>query len=1210
MRRIVLLTGVVLTLGFLPAHAEASTAGVGGATLFFNAAPGEFNTITIRQDLGFNQVDVSDPPNGPTATGAGCIQLNPNHVRCFSMELSGLTSINLTTGDERDVVLASRAPFDLSRLSFDVDLGPGSDTWSGSSGDDEVDGGPGNDGLFTSAGDDVLRGGEGFDSVTAQCWSPPVCPGHVLVIGQAPVGGDIEELNGSGSDDRLVGDGGVNRLDGQGGDDEIVGGGGPDTIFGRSGDDEIKSRDGVIDEVVCGEGDDTVIADAFDNVAGPGDCENVITGAAPITVTGGNESSTLEIRVDASPTGFTYTFTDTAPLNIAGGGCEEPPEGQPTVCTPALEVPVTVDLGGGNDTMTLTGGHAFARLTVNGGDGDDVLVASPTARGGIGEDTISGGNCGADPLAECLLEGGPDDDILTGGTGNDRLGGGTGSDQLAGNFGRDTADYSDFTATVIVELDVGSEEPLPEQGTDTFTADDVENLVAGSGDDDLTGGVLSNRIEGGGGDDTFVVLEEADANEDELVGGAGRDTVSYEQATTDVTATIGGQGTIDGDPSRELIGADVEVLVGGELNDTLTGSAATNEELIGGPGDDELVGGDGADVLDGGDGDDLVTYAGPGAVFVDLSNEDADDGHAGEDDKLLRVEDVTGGDGDDLLIGNVEANTLLGEGGDDNLVGGDGVNFLDGGPGNDVLVDDDEGQDSMEGGDGIDTADYSADTLGVFVDPEGGSTTPCNDGAQGHDCVFADVENVEGGSGDDLLTGSDAANELVGNGGADEIDGLGGEDVLVAGPGRDEVRGGDGNDHLSGGDDTDLDTLDGQSGNDILDGGPGGAILRGGDGNDDLFGDDGDDDLFGGEGADDLDAGSGDDGLAGEGGNDTLDGGLGADQPIDGGDGDDTLLYADRVFPVFVDPEPALASVDDGQIGEGDQVLDTVENLTGGFGNDIFIGTAGPNLLVGNDGDDTLVGLNGPDTIDGGFGLDSLDSQDGVRDEVFCGPSADAVSADIVDNVSVDCEVVNFPTAPPAPPAPPSVNTPPGTNVAVQPTGGAATVTFSSVTVPGQTSAVVSSSGPAVPSGFQLGSPPRFVEISTTAQFTPPVTVCLITTGITFPSGQPRLHHFENGAWRDVTTSVGPGQQVCGVVSSLSPFAVFARKRAVKVVRCVVPNVKGKTLPAARKALRRANCAVGRVRGKGRVNSQRPKRGARLRKGAKVDLVLRQAQKR
>jgi beta-lactam-binding protein with PASTA domain len=64
-----------------------------------------------------------------------------------------------------------------------------------------------------------------------------------------------------------------------------------------------------------------------------------------------------------------------------------------------------------------------------------------------------------------------------------------------------------------------------------------------------------------------------------------------------------------------------------------------------------------------------------------------------------------------------------------------------------------------------------------------------------------------------------------------------------------------------------------------------------------------------------------------------------------------------------------------------------------------------------------------------------------------------------------------------------------------------------------------------------------------------------------------------------------------------------------------VPNVKGKTLAAARSALTQAHCTAGtvtkkfsRVR-KGRVISQSPKPGTSLAAGAKINLVISKGKK-
>jgi beta-lactam-binding protein with PASTA domain len=62
---------------------------------------------------------------------------------------------------------------------------------------------------------------------------------------------------------------------------------------------------------------------------------------------------------------------------------------------------------------------------------------------------------------------------------------------------------------------------------------------------------------------------------------------------------------------------------------------------------------------------------------------------------------------------------------------------------------------------------------------------------------------------------------------------------------------------------------------------------------------------------------------------------------------------------------------------------------------------------------------------------------------------------------------------------------------------------------------------------------------------------------------------------------------------------------------CVVPNVKGKKLVAAKSAIRSHHCSVGKVtkvtsspKHKGRVVSQSPKPGRHLRHGAKVSLKV------
>lgn len=84
---------------------------------------------------------------------------------------------------------------------------------------------------------------------------------------------------------------------------------------------------------------------------------------------------------------------------------------------------------------------------------------------------------------------------------------------------------------------------------------------------------------------------------------------------------------------------------------------------------------------------------------------------------------------------------------------------------------------------------------------------------------------VEGGAGNDRVTGQ---------GGADLFSGGAGDDVLAGGAGNDQLLGGAGVDQLSGG--TGADGLDGGLGNDRLNGGQGADFLVGGAGRDILIG--------------------------------------------------------------------------------------------------------------------------------------------------------------------------------------------------------------------------------------------------------------------------------------------------------------------------------------------------------------------------------------
>jgi hypothetical protein len=97
----------------------------------------------------------------------------------------------------------------------------------------------------------------------------------------------------------------------------------------------------------------------------------------------------------------------------------------------------------------------------------------------------------------------------------------------------------------------------------------------------------------------------------------------------------------------------------------------------------------------------------------------------------------------------------------------------------------------VEGGAGVDTLDFSRITDSLTVDLGLESAYRTNTPIYQQSLILLDsIENVTGGSGNDVL---------IGNNGANVLDGGAGNDVIRGGAGNDTIIGGSGNDLLSGG---------------------------------------------------------------------------------------------------------------------------------------------------------------------------------------------------------------------------------------------------------------------------------------------------------------------------------------------------------------------------------------------------------------------------
>jgi TolB protein len=119
-------------------------------------------------------------------------------------------------------------------------------------------------------------------------------------------------------------------------------------------------------------------------------------------------------------------------------------------------------------------------------------------------------------------------------------------------------------------------------------------------------------------------------------------------------------------------------------------------------------------------------------------------------------------------------------------------------------------------------------------------------------------------------------------------------------------------------------------------------------------------------------------------------------------------------------------------------------------------------------------------------------------------------------------------------------STPIGNNVSVS-LGSNTNVTFGQILSGGTTTLATTATGPAIPSGFSVGNPPVYYDISTMAPYAGAIDVCITYDPNRFGSQSGlALYHYENGAWRNVTTSVNTNTHViCGRVTSLSPFAIM-----------------------------------------------------------------------
>ena len=460
--------------------------------------------------------------------------------------------------------------------------------------------------------------------------------------------------------------------------------------------------------------------------------------------------------------GFVRVFDDGAPTTYT------------TACASVLLLNVTAN-GVFDNMIDLSGVTAagFPQLAAGG--------AQPvTLSGGGGVDTLTGSGLGD------IVRGGPGNDVMFGGAGDDVFTWvpGDGSDTIQGGTGSDVLGFvgSPQAEAFALTADGTGFDFTRDVGSIVMDLEGIETLELSSGGgnntvtlNDLTGvaDLISVVLVLGDGDDTVDASAQANpAVLLEALGSLGNDTLIASP----------GPDTLHGDEGNDSISglAGIDVIDGGDGDDSINGGPG-NETQLGGAGNDTFVWnpGDGSDTLVGGAGTDLMFF----------------NGAAGNE--VFAVSAQGAGFRFTRDVGNIVMNATG--------VEGVRLNAL-------------SGNDSATGGDLTGVADLN--TITFFL---GDGDDTANASAQANPAI---AFLVNGGTGNDTLTGSPNADVIAGGEGNDTILGLAGVDLLDGGAGDDTITGGPGNEpNQNGGDGDDIfiwnpgdgsDGLVGQTGNDTM----------------------------------------------------------------------------------------------------------------------------------------------------------------------------------------------------------------------------------------------------------------------------------------------------------------------------------------------------------------------------------------------------------
>lgn len=751
--------------------------------------------------------------------------------------LFGDDGIDVLYGGEGSDILYGGTGGDL------IEGGSGSDVLLGDEGEDSLYGQDGNDMLSGGLGNDILTGGAGKDAFIIAYGDGhdeiedfvigtdkiALVGGSYSIVVRDTSGGALVLINANTS--LLLKDIQASNLSSS--DFAVDAGESLQFVQGILGTDEAETLHGTA-------GSDVIIADSGNDRLYSNGGQDVLYGGNGIDRFYGSSGNSSFY----GGSGRDYFYASTGSEMFDGGS-----DGRDAIYYTSSDTNVVVNLTNGWGEAGYAEGDTYKNIErVYGSNFDDVLTGDENGNhlyGQYGDDNLYGMN-GNDLLdggaGNDAIYGGAGNDTLMGKSGADVLHGGDGND-TASYHKHNTSIYIDLARGISTGGDAEGdvfysiENLRGGYANDTLIGDTRANTLRGDrGDDVVVGGKGDDTLYGNDGADTFIFY--ADDGYDTIVDfSEGEDqiwlfleTMSYTLSTegadvlldysgaqlriqnaseSGVQAAIDLSNRYDGTSENDVIDGSTapELLSGHDGNDTISSNGG-NDILFGGGGSDKIYGDTGDSLIFAGSGRDYI-YLGIGAETVDGGSDGRDalnfssseegvtvdllagTGHGGtaEGDTYINVEWLYGSNHDDTLTGDSGGNRLYGQYGNDILFGGAGQDRLEGQSGDDTLYGGDDndillggaGADTIYGGAGTDRLSYHKAGADISVNLRTGYAA----GGDAEGDVFSEIEDLQGGYGNDSLTGNNSVNTIWGNRGDDTIRGYRANDTLYGNSGSD-----------------------------------------------------------------------------------------------------------------------------------------------------------------------------------------------------------------------------------------------------------------------------------------------------------------------------------------------------------------------------------------------------------------------------------------